>query len=200
VDDAAAWVKQLRADRRFSSVAVVGHSEGSLIGIVTAKRGGVDAVVSIAGIGRPFGQVLRGQVAPQLPPDLLQEFDRVLASLSAGQMVDSVSPALAALFRPSVQPYVASVLRYDPAAEVAALGMPVLIAQGTTDFQVGVAEAEFLARAQPKAKLLIVEGMNHVLKLVPAEQGAQMRSYGDPALPVAPELVEGITTFVTARR
>jgi fermentation-respiration switch protein FrsA (DUF1100 family) len=76
----------------------------------------------------------------------------------------------------------------------------VLIAQGTTDIQVGVAEAELLARAQPAAKLLIVDGMNHVLKVVPAEQGAQLRSYGDPTLPVAPQLIDGIATLILARR
>jgi fermentation-respiration switch protein FrsA (DUF1100 family) len=200
VDDATAWVQRLRADRRFSSVAIVGHSEGSLIGIVVAKRGAVDAVISIAGMGRPFGQVLRDQLARQLPPDLLKESDRIMTELSAGRMVDTVPPALAPLFRPSVQPYIASLLRYDPSAEVARLTVPVLIAQGTTDIQVGVAEAELLARSQPKARLLIVAGMNHVLKLVPAEQGAQMRSYGDSTLPVAPELIDSIGAFISARR
>lgn len=200
VDDAMAWVQRLRADRRFSSVAIMGHSEGSLIGIVGARRGGVDALVSIAGIGRRFGEVLHDQIAPQLPAELLGQADDILASLAEGRMVDSVPPALAPLFRPSVQPYIASVLRYDPATEIAALTVPVLIAQGTTDIQVGVAEAERLARAQPKAKLLVIEGMNHVLKLVPAEQGAQLRSYGDPSLPVAPELLDGIAGFLRERR
>ncbi len=38
--------------------------------------------------------------------------------------------------------------------------------------------------------------MNHLLKEVPNEQGTQMRSYGDPTLPVAPNLVKEIVAFI----
>jgi hypothetical protein len=31
--------------------------------------------------------------------------------------------------------------------------------------------------------------MNHVLKMVEPDPQAQMRSYGDPSLPLAPELI-----------
>ncbi|NUQ22176.1 MAG: alpha/beta hydrolase, partial [Gemmatimonadaceae bacterium] len=66
------------------------------------------------------------------------------------------------------------------------------------DMQVTVADAESLAKAQPKAKLAIIDGMNHVLKMVPVDQAAQMRSYGDPTLPVAPALVDAIAGHIRA--
>jgi Serine aminopeptidase, S33 len=37
IDDAVLWGKQLRADKRFTSVIIIGHSEGSLIGMVSVR-------------------------------------------------------------------------------------------------------------------------------------------------------------------
>ena len=195
-DDAAAWALQLRSDRRFTTVTVAGHSEGSLLGMLATRRASADAFVSIAGVGRPAAQVIHDQLLAGAPADLVAEADRAMALLVAGQAVDSVSPALMALFRPSVQPYIISWFRYDPAVELPQLGVPVLIVQGSTDIQVAVKDARLLAAADPKATLAIIDGMNHVLKMVPADQGAQIRSYSDPTLPVAPPLVDAIATFV----
>lgn len=196
VDDAAAWLRQLRADRRFTSVGVLGHSEGSLVGLLAAEREHAAPVVSIAGAGRPAGQLVRAQLRPKLPPALMTDAERVIATLEAGRTTDSTPPMLAALFRPSVQPYLVSWFTYDPAAVVTRLGAPVLVVQGTTDIQVDTGDARRLATASPRAVLCVIDGMNHVLKLVPPDHDAQLRSYGDPALPVAPALVDAVAAFV----
>jgi pimeloyl-ACP methyl ester carboxylesterase len=198
--DAEGWARQLRSDARFSTLTVAGHSEGSLLGMLAAQRAAADAFVSIAGVGRSASRVLHEQLAARAPAELLAEADRVMAQLDQGHTVDNAPPALAALFRPSVQPYLISWFRYDPIAELRRLQVPVLIAQGTTDIQVPVQDARLLAAAMPAAKLVLVDGMNHVLKLVPADQDAQLRSYSDPALPVAPALVDALTTFVQGVR
>jgi hypothetical protein len=80
--------------------------------------------------------------------------------------------------------------------------MPVLIAQGTTDIQVGVSEAQALHAAKPDGQLAIIEGMNHVLKAVPADPARQQASYSDPALSVVPDLIDRIGAFIdeAARR
>jgi hypothetical protein len=195
-DDAAGWIRRLRADPRFSTITVVGHSEGSLLGMLATQRGSADGYVSIAGAGRAADKVLREQLGKQLPPDLLSFANKGLDGLLAGRTIDSVPPPLASLFRPSVQPYMISWLRVDPQVEIKRLGVPALIIQGTLDAQVPVGDAELLARAEPKAKLLMIEGMNHVFKRTAADQAAQRASYSDPSLPVAPELIEGIATFV----
>jgi hypothetical protein len=200
VDDAAAWIGRLRDDRRFSTVTAIGHSEGSLIALRAASRAGASGVVSIAGIARPASALLRDQLRPQLPPELWRASERILAGLEAGRTTDSVPPPIMVLYRPSVQPYLISWFRHDPAREMAGLRIPALIAQGTTDAQVTVHEARALHAARPGAGLLIVEGMNHVLKLVPADPPRQQASYSDPTLPVAPELVEGIGGFIRALR
>lgn len=198
-DDAAGWVRKLRPDSRFSTITVLGHSEGSLLGMLATERAQADAFVSVAGAGRPASAVLREQLGRQLPPDLLAFSNRALDALIAGRTVDSVPPALNVLFRPSVQPYLISWLPLDPAALVKALAVPVLIAQGSADIQVSVRDAELLAAAQPKAKLVVVTGMNHVFK-TPAgsDPASQQASYSDPSLPVARELIEAVAGFVQA--
>ena len=177
-------------------VVIAGHSEGSLIGMIAARRCNADGFVSIAGAGHPAADILRTQLAGKLPPELATQSDAVLKNLEAGKTTDNPPPELAALYRTSVQPYLISWFRYDPAKSIAALTVPVLIVQGTTDLQVTVDDAKRLAAASPKAKLLLIEGMNHVLKEVTPDRDKQMASYGDPTLRLAPEFLAGVVEFV----
>lgn len=197
VDDAAAWVAQLAADPRFSRVIIVGHSEGSLLGIMAAQRGKVAGVVSLAGAGRPIAEVLDEQLSRNLGAGaLLEESRRIIAALSAGKPVGMVPAELQVLFRPSVQPYLRSWLPIDPAVEIAKLDVPVLVVQGSTDIQAAVSDAERLAKHARRGTLVMVDGMNHVLKEV-RDPSKQMASYGDPSLPLHPELVRALDAFVT---
>ncbi len=202
IDDAVEWVKLLRDDDQFSTVTIVGHSEGSLIGMVAAERAKADAFVSLAGSGRSMSDVLREQLQAQsMPNELRQTAFSILGSLDSGKKVNVVPAELMSLFRPSVQPFWISMLKYDPAREVVKFRGPVLVAQGTTDIQLTVGDAERLAAAVDssggKEKLLIVNGMNHVLKSVPTvDRAVQIRSYTDPNLPVAGELLDGVAGFV----
>lgn len=200
IDDAAGWIAQLRNDGRFSKVVVIGHSEGSLIGMLAAKKAGADAFISLAGIADDAPAILRRQLAGKLPPDLAQHNERILAALVKGEQAGDVPAALAALYRPSVQPYLISWFRYQPRQIVATLDMPVLVVQGDTDIQVGVEQAEALKAAQPRAQLAILPGMNHVLKTVPADPARQMASYADPALPLDPALAPTIQGFLKQSR
>lgn len=196
VDDAAAWIARLKADSRFASVAVIGHSEGSLIGMLAARQADAAAFVSIAGIADGASTLMRKQLEGQLPPELEKESERILVSLESGVVVDPVPPALATLFRPSVQPYLISWFKYVPAQRIAELTMPVLVVQGNTDIQVDVVQANRLHGARPGAKLEIIPGMNHVFKHVRAVPELQVASYGDPSLPVSPLLVKSIADFL----
>jgi uncharacterized protein len=196
VEDAALWIQQLQADSRFSSVTAIGHSEGSLIGMLATRKTGADAFISIAGPARTASQVLRDQLQPRLPDALWQQSEQILAALEQGNTVASVPPELNTLYRSSVQPYLISWFRYTPAQEIRHLTVPVLIVQGTTDLQVPVSEAQALKMAKPDAELRIIEGMNHVLKAVPLDPKQQNASYSEPTLPVVPELVEGISQFI----
>lgn len=103
---------------------------------------------------------------------------------------------LEALYRPSVQPYLISWFKYDPAAELAKLSMPVLLIRGTHDLQVRQADADTLAAARPDASFLAIEEMNHVLKIAPADRAENIRFYSDPKAPLAPGLVTAVAGFI----
>ncbi len=200
ISDAAAWITRLRQDKRFSEVVVLGHSEGSLIGMVAARQAGAGRFISVAGVGRPADKLLQEQLKGQLEPALLNEAYKVLASLKSGTEVQQISPVLASLFRPSVQPYMISWIRYDPAKEVARLTIPVCIVQGTTDMQVTTQDAGWLAEAKPGSQLILLEKMNHVLKSSEANRLQNSATYRDPALPLKAGLVDTLARFISASR
>ncbi len=195
VEDAVKWVQQLREDDRFGQVIILGHSEGSLIGMIAAERIEADKFISVAGVGRPAAEILREQLGAQ-PPLVTAMTDPILDTLEMGKTLDSINPMLNALFRPSVQPYLISWFKYDPAEEITRLKCPVLILQGTTDIQVKVEDAEMLASAYPEGEKVILEGMNHILKDAPADRMANLQTYSDPDLPLKEGLVEGIAAFI----
>jgi fermentation-respiration switch protein FrsA (DUF1100 family) len=116
--------------------------------------------------------------------------------VAQGERIDSIPPGLSALFRPSVQPYLTSWFRFTPADEIAKLDIPVMIVQGTHDIQTSMKDSRLLAEAKKSAKLLELEGMNHVLKDAPAGRLEQMKTYTDPAIPVVPKLLDEMADFV----
>ncbi|UVE16242.1 lysophospholipase [Pseudomonas sp. LS44] len=196
VSDAVAWGRLIKTDPRFSELVLIGHSEGALIASLAASGAGADALVSIAGSARPIDQVLREQLGNRLPPRLLARSMDIIASLKAGQPDDEVPDELQVIFRPSVQPYLISLFGYDPAAAFAQLRIPALIIQGSHDIQVGIKDAEALQASKPDAELLLIPGMNHVLRIVSDDPQRQMASYNDPKLPLALQLANGIIDFI----
>jgi len=196
VSDAEAWGRKLKADPRFGQLILLGHSEGALVASLAAPKVDAAAVISLSGSARPVDQVLRQQLSNRLPPPLMLRSNQLLDSLKAGKTDDNVPPPLQVIFRPSVQPYLISLFREDPAAAFARLKMPALIIQGSHDIQVGVEDARLLKAAKPDAELVVIEGMNHVLRIVPNDMKRQLASYKDPNLPLAAELGTQILGFI----
>lgn len=196
IGDVAGWIDLFSKDSRFSQVVVCGHSEGALIGTVAAL-GKADKFISIAGPGFPIDQMLKKQLEKQLPDSMRKEVFMDIDSLKAGFMVKKFPLQLLSLLRPSVQPYMISWMEYDPAVELRKLNIPVLILQGDNDIQVSEADAARLHSFKPDAQLLIVKGMNHVMKEVPVTTQAQhMKTYGDATLKVSRKLVKKMIRFV----
>jgi len=196
IDDAMLWGRFLRKDKRFSKLVVIGHSEGSLIGMLACRRLGAEAFISIAGTGQLAAQLIETQIAKNAPPDLVHESRIILEKLKRGNTTDQVPFSLLALFRPSVQPYLISWFRYDPVHEISQLTVPILIIQGTTDIQVGISDAGRLLKANNRARMVLLEGMNHVLKHVPPDIDLQIKSYGDPSLPIHEGMINAMAVFI----
>lgn len=196
IADAAAWIEYAKSQKTFNRTGVIGHSEGSLIGMIAAQQQDASVFVSLAGPGRAIDEVLMEQLSGQLPENLLAESSEIIAELKEGNRVEQISPELANIFRPSVQPYLISWLAYDPTVELAKLDIPVLVIGGTTDLQVPAQDAKLLKDAYEEAEILIIENMNHVLKNASADPAENLETYGNPDLPLADGLMKGITEFL----
>lgn len=197
VDDAAAWVRFLRASARFGPVTLVGHSEGATIVTVVAEKERFDALVLVAGMGRPLDAVMREQLGKGgLDDKTLGEYDRIIAALRAGAPVERVPPELTPLFTTTVHAFLRSELAIDPAAELKKVPKGrITILQGETDVQISVDDAKRLAKARPDAKLVLLPRTNHVLK----EEALATRnqaSYADATRPLAPGVVDAVLAAV----
>ena len=197
--DARAWAAEAATRAGQPCAWLIGHSEGSLVALdaVQTPDDKICGIISLAGAGRSAGVVLRDQLVG-LPEPLKTQAFAALSELEAGRTVADTPPQLAALFRPSVQPYLISWLPLDPAKLAAAYRGPLFIGQGTTDLQISMTDAEALAAARPDATLVRFDGANHVLKTAPADQAANAATYRDPALPLAPGIVDAIASFIDA--
>jgi hypothetical protein len=200
-NDALACISWLR-EKGFKKIYIAGHSEGSLVGLVAAQQTKLKGFISLAGAGRPIDQVLREQFMAGGGPDSIKLLaNRYLDTLLAGQRIAKPNPLLFSIFRPSVQPYMISWLRYDPGKLLQTLRCPVLLAQGNKDIQVQVADALLLQKAKPSARLAVLENMNHIFKIVTSNNPADnIKTYSDPALPIASSLVQEIIKFIHPNR
>ena len=198
VNDAKMWVLYLKNELQFNSVIIIGHSEGSLIGIIASQDKNVTKFISIAGAGQSADKIIREQLKSQ-PMSVTIPANAILDKMVKAEIVADVPSILNSLFRPSVQPYMISWIKYDPQKEIAKLKIPVLIIQGTTDIQVTQDDANRLAKSLVSAKLVVIDGMNHILKEAPIDRQMNILTYSQPELPLKKELVSSIVAFLSAK-
>jgi hypothetical protein len=197
VDDAKGWAHELSVRVGVKRVWLIGHSEGALIGERVAEDNPeICGLILISGAGRKASDVLREQFETSLPEPLKQQALDAILELESGRQIASPPPQLLGLFRPSVQAYMISWLSLDPAAILAALKQPVFILQGDSDIQVSVKDAERLAAARSDTHLTILNGVNHVLKNAPRDRAANLATYNDPDLPLAPKVVDTVANWI----
>jgi alpha/beta superfamily hydrolase len=113
IGDAIGWIRLLKTDGRFSRVIVLGHSEGSLVGMVAAKEANADAYISVSGAGDRIDKIIETQLRARAP-QLAEKATLLLDSLDKGYKVQEPGGNLNGLFRASIQPYMISWIRYDP--------------------------------------------------------------------------------------
>jgi pimeloyl-ACP methyl ester carboxylesterase len=177
-EDARAVAKWLadRTDVDPKRVAIVGHGEGAMVGLVAASRDRrIAAVVSIAssstaGTEQFLEQQRLAVESSNLPPaereKRLALQRQVQQAVLTGKGWEGVP---ADVRRAADTPWFQSVLAYDPVKVLKDLRQPLLIVHGEVDREVPVAHAEKLAdlaRKESKSKsvdLVIVRGVNHLL-------------------------------------
>ncbi len=200
VDDAVAWADLLRSETGASDLFILGHSEGALIGTMAAQRTDVAGLIVVAGAGERADAIILRQITQAGAPDaVIAQCRSILEVLRRDGRVADIPPMLAGLFRPSVQPYMASWLALDPAEEIARLDCPTLIIQGDRDIQVDLSDAGRLTAAARNGRLAVIPAMNHVLKEAPADRAGNLATYAADGLPLAPGFMDNVLTFIAPK-
>lgn len=199
VEDALVWAQILRGMPGVRHVFLLGHSEGALTTTLVAQDFDAAGMILVEGTGFRASDVLRRQLsAPDIdvPKHLVSEIVGILDSLDNGNPVNAFSVELEGQYRKSIQPYLVSWFKYDPQEELAKTKLPVMVIQGTTDFQVPIDDGERLAAARGDIKYLQINGMNQVLKDAPKHKASNYATYGKPLLKLAVPLMPAIIEFL----
>ena len=194
VTDALDVVKYFKSKNEFKKIYIIGHSQGSLIGMLAAKTD-VDGMISLAGAGQSIDNVIIEQVektAPMFTADTKRVFD----ILRSGKTTTNYPPALASVFDISIQEFMMSWMKYDPAQVINELNIPILLINGTKDLQVEPAEAELLHAANKNSELKLIDKMNHVLFIIEGDAQENAKSYNNPSLKISEELIKSIVDFI----
>ena len=205
VSDVQSWVTTLLQQTGARCVWLLGHSEGGLVALAAAQKASdLCGLILVSTAGRPMGEVLRDQLKanPANAPILVQALPAI-DNLEAGRRVDTgrMDPALMPLFAQPVQGFLISAFSYDPAKLLSNIHMPVLILQGLRDIQVSETDAQRLKNADPAGTMTLIPDTNHVLKSVTSDDlSANVATYGNPALPLAPGVIETIVSFLNTHR
>jgi alpha-beta hydrolase superfamily lysophospholipase len=195
VDDATALVNYLRGEK-FSRVVLVGHSEGGLVAILTARRVPVDRLVLLVTAARRQGDLLKAQLEKkQLPADVLDPIVKAIDAIMAGQIVDPPPRGLA--ITPAMQPGIASAFTEDPIDPLKLIEAPTLIIGGGRDRQVARLDFAALSAASPVAKTLWLPDMNHVLNDV-TDDADDLAAYNQPERALDTTLVDTVADFILA--
>jgi pimeloyl-ACP methyl ester carboxylesterase len=180
----------------FNNIYLIGHSEGSLIGLISIQNSRIKGFISLCGAGNSADVLLKEQLKPKLPITYFNQVEIIIDSLKNGHLVKNTPMELNALFRPSVQPYLISWFHYNPTELIKNIDCPTLIIHGEKDIQVGLQEAEMLDNASKNSQLEVIKNMNHVLKPILGDLQENLAAYTNPDLLISEELVTILREFI----
>lgn len=200
--DATAAASFLARRPDIGPLVFLGHSEGGTLAMMAAAGGApVKGLVLIATAGRRTTVILREQLARQLPPAMLASFDTAWAGYLKGDTTITPPAPLAGLFAPETRRFLQSWDEIEPVALLRRIQLPTLVVQGETDVQITPDDARALAGARPDVRLVLLPGVNHVLKEATGSTAqAQAAAYTNRALPLAPSVIPPIVAFILGIR
>ncbi len=195
VDDAKGLTDLLLNDNRFSDVYVIGHSQGALIAELVAIEKEIEKLVLLAGVGRPIDDIILEQVEGQLEATDVEVLKDVFEKNKMGEVVE-VPDSLTSIARVSVQPFLMSWMKYDPVKVMSTIAQPTLIVSGDVDIQVPLKDATLLLAASDQAELVVITGMNHILKETTSDREENIKTYQNINLPLHSGLVDALIEFL----
>jgi hypothetical protein len=172
----------------YEKIYLAGHSQGSLVAMAASNREPVDGVISLSGAGRSIDKILADQLK-------VKSIKPYLDHAGQGDLFEEESQIIQILFRKDTLDFLKSWIAYDPVKEIEKLNVPILLVQGTADSQVSELELRLLSSTKPEAKVLLIETMNHVLKLV-TNQEEDVDSYSSPDYQISDIMIKEMADFV----
>ena len=194
-------------------IALIGHSEGAATAsILGAELPEIAAIVLMAGPGRPLLEVMMDQNERVLRDAGVEgeELESALAGVRdllerlSGE-ADVAPEELPADQRSLLgrRSWLQEHARHDPLATIRRVRCPVLILQGSKDFQVSpTRDAQALERALAEAKhpdhaLHVLEGLDHLFKRAPGEESLLADYFVDR--PVDPGFLDLLSAWLGER-
>lgn len=192
-------------------IAIVGHSEGGLVGMLasTRDRKRVAALALVATPSTNGGELVLEQQARLLDSMQLPEGERrnrielqqkIQQAVISGTGWEAIPPGYR---RQAETPWFRSFLLFDPIAVMRKVEEPVFIIQGERDRQVPVRHAYRLAEAgrarkrNPGTDLVIVDGINHLLVPAPTGEVSEYPTLTDKK--VSPQVLDHLTKWLKER-
>lgn len=178
---AEAFLDELARRVPGARMAAAGHSEGAVVATLLAQsRTDVQALVLLSGPAKPLLELMLWQrhraLHPQgAPPETERQLEQAIGwardYAAGGELPEAWKEnAYASFFefflRPDARPYLESLERVNPAAELAQVRQPVMIVQGGRDTSVTAVNAELLQAAAPGARVERFPELNHMYKRV----------------------------------
>lgn len=194
VTDAISVLNYFKLKDNFNKVYIIGHSQGSLVGILAAREG-ADGFISLSGAGKTIDEVIIDQIN-KTAPMFNKDAERVFSILKKGDTTEDYPIALASIFNKEVQLFMTSWMHYNPQEEIKKLQIPILIINGSKDLQVSIEEAHLLKAAVPNAQIEIIEKMNHILVPIEGNNLENSKSYNESFRKLSLKLIEIIVTFI----
>nr|WP_321236049.1 alpha/beta hydrolase [uncultured Psychroserpens sp.] len=194
VEDINLVIDKFKDDERFSSITLIGHSQGSLVSMLV-NHSHVDKYISLAGPSHTVDHSIIAQVKLQNGDSIATIVKSHFKELSEKGSIERVDPNLMVLFNKPTQPFLVSWMKYNPSEVIKTLKMPILILNGDKDIQVYLEDAEALHKANPKSKKVIIKNMTHTLKTIEKDSDI-MATLNSPDFPLSQELVETIAAFI----
>jgi pimeloyl-ACP methyl ester carboxylesterase len=192
VSDVKKVISHFKENTQFSEIILVGHSQGSLVALLAVEN--VDKYISLAGISNTFDTFVINEynkVNSEYGINVKKQFKE----LKKTGRIQEIDPLIAHLVSKPNQPFILSWMKYNPIEEIKKLTIPILVINGTSDLQVSIENAQALKAENQLAKIVLIDSMNHVLKIVKNPMENQ-QSYFSENFPLSTKLIASIVTFI----
>lgn len=196
VTDAKAVIDYFKTNNTFKKVYIIGHGQGSLVGLLASEK--ADGFISLSATGDNIGDFIVDQIN-NTARQFIDDTKRVVEKLKKGKTTTEYRRELSNMFHIDTQPFMISWMKYTPKDIIKTLDMPALIINGTKDLEVNVEDSERFAKSNPKAELKLIPNMNHAFYTIEGDRLENVKSYNESFRKINPELIDAIVSFISKK-